>query len=427
MRSSRTALAIVLALGLGSGAARADTTIVKTDDFDLRVGAHAQTLAHMEHVNDADRDDLRMYLFQKAARLRLNGGNENFRFFTELAVGGENTVITGTGIGIGLLDFAADIKLGPGESFVRVGQFKVPYGRENLTYSGQMLFSGRSAQNLGFIVGRDVGATYNLKLDGFTAIAGVFTGGGRDVPERYLPEKIGIPLLVARVGYGNVDDDLYALDQKAGRPDGLRWGVFANALYTKDSVVGHSSALNVKFADKSLLLNGNWNPYIGQQPLDQGTWYQAGIDAAVKMPLGSDMALAGELEVNHAAFTNTYGSLAISGARAQGAFTVGNLDLALRYGVLLPDAKFAFAGRQIVNADPIHEVTPSLTYRINGDALKIIADAPLLFGAPVMKEAGVGSYVLTSQPGQTSYLGKEANSVQRMDVQQARLMLQAWF
>ena len=58
-----------------------------------------------------------------------------------------------------LLDFAFNIPLGYGKTtYLKIGQFKVPYGREQLTYEGNFQFADWSINNLGFVVGRDVGA-----------------------------------------------------------------------------------------------------------------------------------------------------------------------------------------------------------------------------------------------------------------------------
>lgn len=90
-----------------------------------------------------------------------------------------------------------------------------------------------------------------------------------------------------------------------------------NALYTKDSLIGHSTVLNVKLADKSLLLDGDWNPYIGRAPLQQGTWWQAGADAAGRMPCRA-VDLSGEAAFDFGQYSNTYGSVQMWGVRAQG-------------------------------------------------------------------------------------------------------------
>jgi hypothetical protein len=409
--------------------ARADVNVVKNEDVNLNVGAMGQVVGFGEKVDDPVRDDARALLVMKAARLRLNGDYKGYRFNLEMAIGGEATVAAPSpGVSLGLLDLSFDVPLrGLGSSFIRVGQFKVPYGREALTYSGLNTFTDRSIAFLGTQMGRDVGATLNLRGEKATFIAGIFTGGGRDVPQTYIPEKLGVPLLVVRAGWGDVDGDLYNLNPSAQKTDKLKAAVFANALYSKDSLIGHSSVFNVKMANKSLLLNGNWNPFIGKAPLDQGALWQTGIDGVVRKPLGNELALGAEAEVNYGGYFNKFGAIHLVTARVQGNVAYKSLEVALRYAAVLPDKNFAFNNRSVTGKDAIHEVTPAVSYYLAGNRVKAILDFPLLFGTPVVQEAGIGSYVLTSMPNQTTALQKEANTIVRQNVQQARLMFQTWF
>ena len=243
-----------------------------------------------------------------------------------MGLGGEDAVVATTGVSLSLLDFAFDIPLsfsGNRTTYLKVGQFKVPYGREQLTYEGNFQFADRSINNLGFVVGRDVGAAVVSHPGMFTLIGGLFTGGGRDVPgNHYLPEKLGIPLFVARAGIGNLDGDPFYLEQDDHHLDGPidrspKGAVFVNALYTKDSLIGHSTVLNVKLADKSLLLDSDWNPYIAEAPFSQGTWWQAGGDAAGRLSL-RQIDFSGEAAFDFGKYSNGYGSVQMWGLRAQG-------------------------------------------------------------------------------------------------------------
>ncbi|MCI0572264.1 MAG: hypothetical protein L0Y66_16030 [Myxococcaceae bacterium] len=57
-----------------------------------------------------------------------------------------------------------------------------------------------------------------------------------------------------------------------------------------------------------------------------------------------------------------------------------------------------------------------------------MADLPIQVNVPVVTEYGLGAYVLTEQPDQTSYLGtKPGSTVDRQTVINARLMVQAAF
>ena len=427
-RSTLGGVGLLVGLCLAS-AVNAEVPVVQYSHGTLDFGGMIQLLGFGQRVDDPYKNNERVYLFLKEARLRASGNYDDFRFHLEIALGGEDTVAApNPGVTLGLLDFSADIPLHAlGKTYLKVGQFKVPYGRERLAYSGYSQFVDRSVQDLGFKVGRDVGVTLNLCPGPFTVVAGIFTGGGRDIPpEHYLPQNLGVPLLVARAGIGSVDDDPYELHQNELDARKVKSAFFVNGLYTKDSAVGHSTALNVKLADKSVLLDSTWNPYIGKAPLQQGTWWQYGGDAAVRVPLGA-FIFSGEAELNYGGYSNDKGSLHMFGGRAQGGVLLNRLELALRYSFLLPTGNYSNSGTAIMGDRPIHEVTPAVTYYFHGHNLKLVADLPLLFNAPLFNEKGVGSYVGTELPAEAALLAKAGNSVTHSTVIEGRLMFQALF
>ena len=413
-----------------SSAAFADVAVLKNDRGELAFGGMGQLLGFGQIVDDPVKNNDRVYLFLKEARLRASGRYDDFRFHLELAVGGEDTIVAPTpGVSLGLLDFSADLPLRMlSNAYVKVGQFKVPYGRERLAYSGYFQFADRSVQDLGFKVGRDVGATVNLRPGHFTLIGGVFTAGGRDIPAtRYLPEKLGIPLFVVRAGIGNLDEDPYELHQNDLDVKTLKSAFFVNGLYTKDSAIGHSTALNVKLADKSVLLDNTWNPYIGQAPLQQGIWWQYGADAAVRSPIASGRGtFSGEAEFNYGGYSNSYGSLHMLGGRAQGGVYFKPIEVAIRYSFLLPQGNFSNGGFPITVNRAIQEVTPAVTYYIHGHQMKVVADLPVLINVPLFNETGVGTYVGTELPAEAAVLARGGN-VTRRTVVEGRLMFQVLF
>lgn len=425
---NRTAALVVASLiALMPALARADVSVLQGPKSELDIGGLVQLLGFAEHVNDPVTQNNRMFLFLKEGRFRTSGHYDEYAFQLELALGGEAPIVADTGVSLSLLDLSIDLPLHVlGNGYVRIGQFKVPYGREALVYSGDSLFVDRSIDFLGFRVGRDVGAAVTVHPARATVIAGVFTGGGRDVPpQHYLPERLGVPLLVLRAGIGDLDVDPYRLaDQPLPTPT-PKYAVFVNGLFTRDSTVGHSTVLNVKLADKSLLINGNWNPYIGAKPYAQGNWWQVGADAAYHAPLGA-LQLATEAELDWAGYSNDYGVLHAAGARIQAGLGYGLFEAGLRYAVLFPDAHFASGAVAISGSDPIHEITPVLAYRFPGHPVRIVADLPVVLQTPVFFEPKVGSYVSTDLPNQASVLAK-GGSVGRQNVVQGRLMLQASF
>ena len=410
--------------------AAADVPVAQNSHGELNVGGMAQLLGFGQHLDDAVKNDNRVYLFLKEARLRLNGKYDDYSVNMELALGGEETVAAPSpGVALTLLDLSLNIPLHVfGDSYVKVGQFKVPYGRARLTYSGSSDFVDRSVMDPGFKVGRDVGIALVLRPGPLTVIGGVFTGGGRDAPIRFIPQTLGVPMLALRAGVGNVDEDPFALKATDFDPQTVKSAFFVNAIYTKDSLIGHSSVLNVKLADKSLVLDPAWNPFIAKAPFDQGAYWQVGADAALRMPVAG-WAISAEAEFNWAGFVNTYGIIHMAGGRASVAAYRNGFEAALRYAFLIPDAGQAAAnGTPITgNRDPIHEITPALTWYINGNHLKLVGDLPLLFNAPIFNEAGVGSYVATEVPQESSVLAKAGSFVAPQTVIEARLMLQGQF
>jgi hypothetical protein len=429
MKTYGKMLALAAALFGFQGYGRA-AEVVNNDQLELNIGGRMQMYGLAQHVDDPHRDNERLYLFIKQARLMFSGRYEETKFRTEIAFGGEEEV-QNKNSSLSLLDMSFDFPLVAG-SRLMLGQFKVPYGRERLSNSGELLFAERSINNLAFRVGRDVGAVLHGYPGKFALGAGVFTAGGRDVPERYIPEDLGIPMLVARVGYNDgVDEDLFTVRQSLGEVAETQNAVYLNGLYVEDTLIGHSSVLNVKTAEKPLLLNSNWNPFVGRSPLLRGQLTQAGLDAVHRCMLGG-VGFSAEVEGNYGRFHNRYGDIELVGGRAQIAAARKNVEVAVRYAFLIPDEDFSAStttakAHKITPTDKmIQEITPAFTYHIKRGRSKIVLDAPILVDVPVIVERNIGSYVLTEQPDQTSYV-KTGGFVKRQTVVEGRLLYQLSF
>jgi hypothetical protein len=243
--------------------------VVNNEKTKLDINGRFQLLGLVQGLNDPYQDDVRSYMFLKQARLYAPGQYEDIKFRVEMGLGGEEDVSSGN-VSVSLLDMYADMPLFFGTRF-RFGQTKVPYGRERLVYSRDLQFSGRSQTTSTFTLGRDVGGIAYGNVGMFTLATGLFAGGGRDVPERYLPEKLGSPMMVVRMGLnGGADTDVLTVESAGVTADKFVFGFYLNGMYQKDSLVGHSTVDNVKLAEKSLLVNSNWNPYLGQKPFGVG-------------------------------------------------------------------------------------------------------------------------------------------------------------
>jgi hypothetical protein len=399
--------------------------------LDVRPYGRLQLLGFGQSLNDQVQSDQRAYLYLKEARFGLHGNDEGIKLDLQFAFGGEDIIVAPSpGISLQLLDFSIDLPLS--ESLrLKAGQFKVPYGREGMTNTGYFSFGDRSIQYNAFVMGWDVGVALYGKTSDFTAALGVFTGGGRDIPIKYLPEKLETPMMVLRVGFNNgYDKDILDVRQSVYQPSPGS-AIYLNALYTADSKIGHSTVLNVKASDKSLLLDATWNPYIATAPLNTGQLWQIGADAGIRTSFKEGVLGFAEAELNLAGFDNKYGALSVLGGRILFGVHQKPFEFALRYAFISPTSKFAYTSStkktyEILDTKLIHEVTLSATYFIKGDRLKLIADLPILVQAPVMNDPVSGAYVLTQQPDQVSYLAS-GGKIYRQNIFQGRIQLQYAF
>jgi hypothetical protein len=404
--------------------------LLETEKFDLTMGGRAQLIGYAENVADPIRDNNRLFLFLKQARLNLHGRVLDYKYNTEWAFAAED--INGSNTSLTLLDFAFDIPFpGAQDIWIKAGQFKIPYSRERIAYSGNLQFADRSLQNIAFNMGRDVGVAILGQREKWAGTFGIFTGGGRDVPQRFLPETLGFPLVVARVGWNDgVDKDIYTVVQNDLNIQSKQKAAFLNALYMKDTLIGHNTVFGVKTAEKSILLNSNWNPYIAATPLVRGDLFQAGGDWVMRIPLSEKKSWTSELEANYGEFTNRYGAIHLIGGRAQTAILINKMEFGLRYSALIPDDAFKKSGVNITRKKVMNEIVPAVTYYVHGHDLKLILDAPVLLNVPVAIEKGptpIGAYVLTEQPDQTTNAVPPNGELQHQTVTQVRLMLQVAF
>jgi hypothetical protein len=436
MKRTMMWVGLLAAVVLSGGAEAAN--VVTGDEFSLDARGRMQWLGVAQHLDDDVRNDGRLYLFMKQARLRFTGRYDDTKFDVHWAYGGEDVVAVNPGVALSLLDFSFDVPFIL-DTRVKIGQFRVPYGRERLTDAGTLNFGDRSIQSPGFHWNRDVGVALHTYRGKFAGAAGIFTGGGRSVPQRYLPEILGIPMVVARLGYNDgVDEDIFNVRARERQVDRTKKAVFVNALYLKDSLVGHSTVLNVRSTDKSLLINSNWNPFITRAPLSQGEVWQAGGDAVIRTPLAGG-TLTAEAEANYARFENPHGALALKGGRVQVGLSKGAVEMNLRYARLYPDKRMANTytpagtttpANTLLAPDgkPMQELTPSLTYHYRKN-VAVVMDLPILIDMLVFKEGNLGGYVATEQPDQASVVkpGAFPGSVTRETVPEARLMIQFTF
>jgi len=438
-----TLLCTVGSLGFGYG-----HDVYDSNNFSLNIGGRMQLDGYGEYVNDAVRDDARVYLFLREARLLLDGQVDGVKYYTQFGYGAEN--VNGSNNGLTALDFSFDVPIPVMTStWLKVGQFKVPYGRESLTEEGNFQFVDHSIDFEGFDLGRDYGLALHKEQGNLMAVGGVFTGGGRDVPLRFLPENLEIPMLVARVGYNDgLDKDIFTkMSQNDLNPKRLEKAAYVNGMYMKDTGIGHSTVLGVRSSgsntdvnEMNFMTDTNWNPFLTKgapaavaghadtpDNLSFGQYWQVGWDAAARGPLSGGYSWNAEAQADYARYANGYGRLDLSGGRVQGSLIKLPFEVALRGAALIPDANFANGGVAITGTRPYYEITPAITYYFKGHDMKIVADAPVLIDVPVINEYNVGSYVITEQPDQVTYLTAGQGTIRRQVVPEARLMFQIAF
>jgi hypothetical protein len=424
-------LVLFIVVGTFSTFAQSSDSLYILSKLNLTFYGRLQLMGSAQSVLDNLQSDKRIYLFLKQARLGLYSNFDNIKLNFQIAFGGEEIVVAPSpGISLQLLDFSVDIPLF--ESIrLRAGQYKIPYGREGLTNDGCLFFGDRSIQYNAFMLGRDVGVTLYGSLENLTGAIGVFTGGGRDVPIRYIPEKLGVPMVTARLGYNDgYDEDILTVKQ-SDYNSRIGWAAYINGLFMKDFIIGHSTVLNVKAIDKSLLLDPTWDPYIAARPFDQGQFWQIGGDAAFRQSLNDGWSIFGEVELNCGGYENNYGAILLTGGRIQLGVSIKSFEAGIRYAFIKPDPNFAYISStsqsyKITDDKLIHELTLGINYYVNGDRLKLTADLPFLFQVPVMDDPVSGAYVLTQQPAQISYLAT-GGKVVRKNVMQGRFQLQYAF
>ena len=425
---SNVALVVVGLIVFVSSASALELKTADADGNTLNLDGTFQMLGVLEGNDDPYKDSDRLLLFMKQARLSLNGKYSGVDYELRLMFGGEEVPESNTVMS--LLDASANIPFIEDTFEIKLGQFKVPYGRERLFSSESMFNAERSIHNLFFNIGRDVGVAAHTTQGIFTGAVGVFTGGGINRPQRYIPEDLDLPMLVARVGINDgLDKDIFSPIDANRDMDAVNYAIYLNAMISGDSRVGHSTPVNIKKVDKPLTLNPDWNPYVGAYG-EKAELAQFGADAAVQLPVSENVALLLSGEVNYSTFENEKGKLDHVGGVASANLIFSDWMIGVRYAIVDPDDDLAYT---LTDADtkektlfgitdkPIQEITPSVVYFLRKYNVKIVADVAIQLDTPVVFEAGNGVYNLMQQPDQVKYAAKK---VELQDTYLAKMVVQ---
>ncbi len=189
---------------------------IDSGDYSLRMGGLMQN----RFVFDTSGDTSEAYFYIPRAQLSLQGstaGDISWKIKTEF--GNDRSRLN---------DFQLDIGLGG--NTLRIGQYKLPYSRHQLTSDSQLEFTDRAATDKEFGAGRDIGLQYYNHLrgtQGFEWAVGVFNGDGANASSSEA-DVLLTPRFVARASYNNTDFDAYKEGDRRGGP--LRYSLAVGAI-----------------------------------------------------------------------------------------------------------------------------------------------------------------------------------------------------
>jgi hypothetical protein len=250
---------------------------------------------------------------------------------------------------------------------VRLGQWKVPYNRENINSSSRLELVDRSMLNEFFYLGRDIGIDFMVGPKNYRVHVATFTGAGRNIT---IPKVSRNFLFVARAELAPVGKFVY--DQPNLKKEQL-----VN--------IGLSAAfMNIS---QSEIEGGKI-----EGRADRSSFMKA-IDAA-KIP-GTLFAAEGDLKIwwdivgfeTEFLYNSYKKDFSAFGLRVQPSIVIDNLGIAARYSLLrvkkVPGGKFDVRGMKIKGDNKtVHEITFGPSYYFKGHNLKAQLDySPLIFEA----------------------------------------------
>ncbi len=391
--------------------------IINNEKGIMNIGGRIQKYAMLELVDDKTGDSERILLFVRDVRLALDGERNGNRFGLQIALGGEADDMLNRPGGASpeaskpitalLLDAWGDIRLTDNFS-VRGGQFKMPYSRERLADGATLQFTNRSMVTRAFNLGRDTGVALHGNTNNIYGAFGIFTGGGINQRVRNIPVKLGFPLLVLRLGYNDLDDGIFDVKELDREKEGNAF--YVNALYMKNSDVGHSNILAMRQHDRSFLLDSNWNQYYGTAAYGDEILL-VGADYALQKKMGNNMLLTIGAEAGYGKYTGKDGSSDMTAGTLKAGILKSSFEAATRYSVLIPDEDTFATEKGIVQV-----ITLALNYYFN-DNFKILADLPIMLNAPIAFEGTAPKYNRIWMPGAMTNIERKTAITGRMVMQ----------
>jgi phosphate-selective porin OprO/OprP len=248
---------------------------------------------------------------------------------------------------------------------VRLGQWKVPYNREEINSSFRLELVDRSMINEFFYLGRDIGIDFMVGPKNYRLHLATFTGAGRNIT---VPRVSRNPLFVARAELAPVGKFVY--DQPNLKKEQLvNIGLSAALMDISQSEIEVGKIKGR--ADRSSFMKA--------------------IDAA-RIP-GTLFAAEGDLKVwwdivgfeTEFLYNSYKKDFSAFGLRVQPSIVIDNLGIAARYSLLsvkkVPGGEFDVRGMKIKGDNKTaHEITFGPSYYFKGHNLKVQLDySPLIF------------------------------------------------
>jgi hypothetical protein len=248
---------------------------------------------------------------------------------------------------------------------VRLGQWKVPYNREEINSSFRLELVDRSMINEFFYLGRDIGIDFMVGPKNYRVHVATFTGAGRNIT---IPKVSRNFLFVARAELAPVGKFVY--DQPNLKKEQLvNIGLSAAFMNISQSEIEGGKIKGR--ADRSSFMKAIDTAKI------PGTLFAAEGDLKIWWDI-----VGFETEFLYNSYKKDFSAF---GLRVQPSIVIDNLGIAARYSLLsvkkVPGGKFDVRGMEIKGDNKTaHEITFGPSYYFKGHNLKAQLDySPLIF------------------------------------------------
>jgi hypothetical protein len=457
------AAGLALVLAMAPGASKAVEIYNNGKDASVDLGMRYQVMGEFDNLNTQDsaapvtganptgagpRDLTRIYLFQTENRLKMTAMLDGVEFKFEDAFGSE--AYAGGNNLYDLLEMDGKFPVTDNLA-ITAGLSKMPDNNASATYEENMLFTSHSQLlNMFFNKGYDTAVFASYKVGLFDTEVGT-EQGAPNLPERYIPERLEMPVPVfMRIGVGNIKDDPTRFKEIGfEKSEGDQWAAHLNGFWLGDSSAGHGTLFSQMStqadAPKGPFVNGNemfsknYNPYLAAGASSMGgalgpvnnQFWQAAFDAQYRKPLGGNWLIAGAqysiaqfvapniapIKLNGIAGPTTkFGQITNQGFEAYVGLDSDKWYVASRLDVLIADMQQGFfnatttngpAGSGIVNridtvtpifnSEPIYELEfPTLGWKFSKYS-KLVAELEHNFNVPLGVDTD-GVYNLKSVP-----------------------------